>query len=316
MKNTGYLNSFIAIILLQLIVFTSFQANAQYEDKSYLKKGIIENHRTEITPDSKYGFVVSQYNLTEALKDPSKYRSARFYQAGLKEFPELLFLFKNLEEIDLSSNQLTALPDRLTAFKLLKELHVNNNKLTALGIEITNCTQLQVLQIQDNPLQTISPEIAKMIALEEFTMGEIATECTIPDQLWTLYGLKKIKITNSNMTKIPVEIKNFKQLDVLCLSHNAITEIPNEVYSLSTITYLNLGHNKLNSVSSDIGKLENLDYLGVFYNPITYIPKEVTTLKNISFISCWNTNVPSQEIEKIKARLPKTKVHDTETDLH
>lgn len=316
MKNTGFLNSCKAIVLLQLIVFTSFQAYAQYEDKSYLKKGVTDNHRTQIIPDSKYGEVVSQYNLDEALKNPDKYRSARFYQAGLKEFPEQLFLFKNLEEIDLSFNQISSLPAKLSEFKLLKGLYVISNKITAIGSEIINCSQLEVLQIDNNPLQTISTDIAKMINLEEFTMGAIAQECKIPYTFWSLTGLKKIKITNSNLTEIPVEIQNLKQLDELCLSHNAITNIPNELYSLNALTYLNLGYNKINSVSKNISTLTNLYYLGVFYNPVTAIPNEIASLKNLHYISCWNTNIPSQELEKIKARLPQTKVHDTETDLH
>lgn len=316
MKKIAYLKSCKVAFLLQLIVFTSFQAYAQYEDQSYQKKSSTENHRAKLIPDSKYGAVVSQYNLDEALKNPDKYRSARFYKAGLKEFPEQLFLFKNLEEIDLASNELTVLPDRLTEFKLLKEIHVNNNKLTSLGSEITNCTQLQVLQIQDNPLKTISPDIAKLTLLQELTLGEIAPECLIPSQLWTLTGLKKIKITNANITEIPVEIKNFKQLDVLCLTHNSITQIPDEVYSLTTITYLNLGHNKINKIATDIKNLENLNYLGVFYNPLTVIPQEVFALKKLDFISCWKTNVPQKEIDKIKVRLPNVVVHDTETGLH
>jgi Leucine-rich repeat (LRR) protein len=316
MKKVTYLNNCKIALLLQLVVFASFPSVAQYVDQSYEKKFSTENHRAKLIPDSKYGAVVSQYNLDEALKNPDKYRSARFYQAGLKEFPEQLFLFKNLEEIDLASNQITVLPDRFTEFKLLKEVHVNNNKLTSLGTEITNCTQLQVIQIQDNPLKTITTDIAKMTMLEELTLGEFAPECKVPEQLWTLTGLKKIKITNGNITEIPVEIKNFTRLDVLCLTHNAITSIPDEVYSLNTVTYLNLGHNKIDKVSPNINKLENLNYLGVFYNPLKSIPWEVTSLKNLSFISCWKTNVPQKEVDKIKVRLPKVIVHDTETGLH
>ncbi|MGB3949207.1 MAG: leucine-rich repeat domain-containing protein [Bacteroidia bacterium] len=317
MKKIVYSEGCKMFFLLQFLVFTLFQASAQqYEDKSYLKKNSTDNHRAKLIPDSKYGAVVSQYNLDEALKNPDKYRSARFYQAGLKEFPEQLFLFKNLEEIDLASNQISTLPNRLTEFKQLKEIHVNNNKLTSLGSEITNCTQLVVLQIQDNPLKSISADIAKLTMLEELTMGEFAPECVLPNELWTLTNLKKIKITNANITQIPAEIKNFKRLDVLCLTHNAIASIPNEVYSLSTITYLNLGHNKIDKLSSDIIKLENLNYLGVFYNPLKSIPSEVMSLKKLSFISCWKTNISQKEIDKIKFRLPNVVVHDTETGLH
>lgn len=290
----------------------------KFEDKSYLKKNqpVSNAHRTQFIPDSKYGAVVCQYNLTEALKNPDVYRSARFYAADLKAFPEELFLFKNLEEIDLAANEITSLPARLNEFAYLKELHVNKNKLTSLGTEIIACQQLQVLQIQENPLQSISSDIGKMKNLREITLGEIAAGCTIPAELWTLTGLTKIKITNANITEIPSGIADFHQLDVLCLTHNAITKIPNEVYSLKTLTYLNLGHNNIKTISPSIAKLENLDYLGVFYNPVSSFPSEINSLKNLSFISCWKTNVSQNEIDAWKAKMPETVIHSTETDLH
>lgn len=319
MKKKLHLFELKKLITLFVTVLCLNSASAQqFEDKSYLKKNqpVSNAHRTQFIPDSRYGAVVSQYNLTEALKNPDMYKSARFYAAGLKEFPEQLFLFKNLEEIDLASNEITALPANLNEFKYLKEIHVNRNKLTSLGTEITSCQLLQVLQIQDNPLQTITSDIGKMKTLQEITLGELAVGCLIPSELWTLTDLKKIKITNSNITEIPAGIAKFHQLDVLCLTHNAIAKIPDEVYSLKTLTYLNLGYNKISAISPSVEKLENLDYLGVFYNPVSTLPAEITGLKNLSFISCWKTGIPQKEIDAWKAKLPETVIHNTETDLH
>jgi Leucine-rich repeat (LRR) protein len=307
------------LTMLLVTVMCVYSVYAQkFEDKSYLKKNqpVSNAHRTQFIPDSRYGAVVSQYNLTEALKNPDMYKSARFYAAGLKAFPEELFLFKNLEEIDLSSNEITSLPAKLNEFKYLRELHVNRNKITSLGAEIVSCPLLQVLQIQENPLQTITSDIGKMKTLQEITIGEIAAGCVIPAELWTLTDLKKIKITNANIAEIPAGIANFHQLDVLCLTNNAITKIPDEVYSLKTLTYLNLGHNNIKTISPSVAKLENLNYLGVFYNPVATLPWELSGLKKLSFISCWKTGVSQKEINAWKAKMPDTIIHNTETDLH
>jgi Leucine-rich repeat (LRR) protein len=318
MKNNINCLTILKFALVLAVSLSFFSAIAQPEDKSYLKLSdpTSKTHINNFIPNSRYGPVVTPTNLAEALKNPTFYKSARFTNAGLTEFPEQIFLFPNIEELDMSGNSLTALPARLTELKQLKELHVNKNKLTSLGSEITMCSKLEVLQIQNNPLESISKEIGKMASLREITIGEIAKNCVIPLELWSLTNLTKIKITNAYLTEIPAAVSGLKQLNELCLANNAISEVPEGLYSLTKITYINLGYNKINSLSPSIKALENLDYLGVYYNPLATFPEEIANLKKLSFLSCWKTNLSPNEIEKARKKLPVTKVHDTETDIH
>ena len=270
----------------------------------------------DFVPDSKYGAVVTLSNLSEALKNPTAYKSARFVNSGLTEFPEQIFLFPNIVELDISRNSIKNLPSRLNELKNLKELYLNKNRLTSLGTEITSCSNLEVLQMEGNPLETISKEIGKMSNLKELSFGETSKNCAIPSELWNLTNLTKLKITNSNLKEIPAVISEFKQLNVLCLANNSISDVPEGLYSLKSITYLNLGANKIKSISPSIKTLENLYYLGIYYNPITKLPEEIDNLKKLTFLSCWKTNLPASEIEKVRKELPLAKVHDTETDIH
>ncbi len=318
MKNNNIFLSKLKLTLALVVSLSFFSAIAQPEDKSYLKQfdSASKTHRDNFIPISKYGPVLTLSNLPEALKNPTLYKSARFSNSELTDFPEQIFLFPNLEELDISGNAIKVLPARLSELKNLKELHVNRNRLRSLGAEITSCSKLEVMQIQDNPLESISKEIGKMTALRELTIGEISRNCPIPLELWNLTNLTKLKITNAYLTEIPPSVSKLKQLDDLCLANNLITEIPEELYTLKNITYINLGYNKINSLSPSIKALENLDYLGVYYNPIATFPEEIGSLKKLSFLSCWETNLPKNEIEKARKKLPLTKVHDTETDIH
>lgn len=302
-----------------LTVFASNLVCAQeFEDKSYLKKNVPDANAwmAEFVPSSKYGDVVSFYNLKEALQNPEHYKSARFNGLGLTEFPEELFSFTNLEEIDISRNALTTLPDRLNEFKNLKELHVNKNQLTQLGTEITNCIGLEVLQIQHNPLKIISTQIGTMAALREITIGEVAEGCIIPLELWTLKDIRKIKITNAYLTEIPAAIGELKQLDAICLTNNALKTIPKEFYTLENITYANFGYNNIASLSEAINHLQKLNYLGIYYNPIASLPQQIVNLKDLTYLSCWKTNISQIEIDNARNQLPKTHIHNTEKDLH
>jgi len=318
MKNSTNFSFQLNFIIALIFVFSCYSAMAQSGDKSYLKKTdpASKTHIDNFIPNSKYGAVVTLSNLSEALKNPTNYKSARFSGSGLTNFPEQIFLFPNLEEIDISENEITLLSPRLNELKNLKELHVSKNRLTSLGSEITSCGSLEVLQIQNNPLENVSKEIGKMITLREITIGEIARKCTIPKELWTLTNLKKIKITHAFLTEIPSAISGFKQLVELCLSNNSISVVPEELYSLKNITYINLGYNNISSLSSSLQALENLDYLGVYYNPLTTFPEEIGSLKKLTYLSCWKTKLPPNEIEKVRKKLPLTKVFGTETDIH
>ncbi len=267
-------------------------------------------------PDSKYGRVVTLSNLTEALKNPSDYKAARFTNARLTTFPDELFLFPNLVEVDVSRNAITVIPARLKEMKYLKDLFVNKNRLTEIGSEITSLTNLEVLMIQCNPLESISKEIGKMNALKELTIGEVPVKCAVPKEVWDLKNLKVLRIMYANLTEIPPSISEFKHLDELCLMSNSISELPEELFTLKNITYLNFGFNKIKSIPPSIKALENLDYLGVFYNPLTKFPDEIGDLKKLSILSCWKTNLPSSEVDLARKKLPKANVHDTETDIH
>lgn len=298
-------------------LFCAMNTMAQPEDKSYLKKSDPSaSKQNNYIPISKHGPVVTALNLAEALKNPELYKSARFNNSGLTEFPEQLFLFPNIVELDLSRNMLKVLPSRLNEFKNLKELHVNGNQLTAFGLEITSCGKLEIIQIQNNPLVSISESIGEMASLKEITIGEIARTCNVPKELWTLTNLTKVKITNAYLTEIPAAIGSLQQLNELCLEGNLISDVPEELYTVKNLTYLNLGHNKVKSLSPSIKKLEKLDYIGVYYNPIKAFPEEIDALKELSFLSCWKTALPQSEILKARAKLPKTEVHDTETGIH
>ncbi|MGE0636400.1 MAG: leucine-rich repeat domain-containing protein [Bacteroidia bacterium] len=309
--------SVVKLQFLFLLFFGCFSAIAQ-EDRSYIKLSNpaykeIPNHHT---PVSKYGNTVTFANLEIALKNPDAYFAANFYNSALTEVPEEIFLFPNLREIDLSHNSISVLPDKFKELQKLKELHLADNKITYVGSEITSCRSLEVLQLRNNPLKTVSKEIGQMSSLKELWIENTDPSCVLPQEIWNLNNIQKLRLMSANLTFIPSAISEFSMLDEICLSGNVITAIPDEIYSLKSLTYLNLGNNKITTISSLVKNLEHLDYLGVYGNPVSQLPDEIASLKELSFLSCWFTNLPNSEIEKAKAALPQAEVHAINTDLH
>lgn len=303
---------------IALLFFSSaIVANAQ-EDRSYLKlsnpayKEIPKHH----TPQSKYGSTVTFANLDIALKNPEAYLGANFYNSALTEVPKEIFLFPNLIEIDLSQNSISVLPDKFKDLKNLKELHLADNKITTVGPEITSCLNLEVLQLRNNPLEAVSKEIGQMKNLKELWIENISKNCILPQEIWNLNSLQKLRLMTANLTFIPQQISNYTVLEEICLSGNSITAIPDEIYQLKNLTYLNMGNNKVSVISPLVKNLYRLDYFGIYGNPVSQLPEEIYSLKQLSFLSCWYTNLPESEIEKAKKALPKTEVHATNTDIH
>jgi len=311
------ISAHVKLHLTLVFLISAFFAVAQ-DDRSYLKlsnpayKEIPQNK----TPISKYGSTVTFANLEIALKNPDAYFGANFYNSGLTAVPEEIFLFPNLIEIDLSHNSISVLPDKFKDLKKLKELHLADNKITSVGSEITSCLNLEVLQLRNNPLKTVSKEIGQMSALKELWIENVDKECVLPQEIWQLNTIEKLRLMSANLTFISAEISKFNSLDEICLSGNSITTIPDEIFQLKNLTYLNLGNNQITAVSPLVKNLENLDYLGIYGNPIANLPYEIIHLKQLSFLSCWFTNLPASEIEKAKIALPKTEVHSTNTDIH
>lgn len=97
---------------------------------------------------------------------------------------------------------------------------------------------------------------------------------SIPDEIGTLTGLKKLTLSLNNIT----DIKNLEQLEKLTelyLGGNQISEIKN-VDKLVNLTVLNLGNNRISEIEN-LDKLVNLSTLILWYNQI----KEVKNLDKL-----------------------------------
>ena len=71
----------------------------------------------------------------------------------LKEIPKEIFTLTNLQKLGLSNNQLTEVPKEIFTLTNLQVLNLYNNQLTELPKEIGNLTNLQILYLYNNKLK-------------------------------------------------------------------------------------------------------------------------------------------------------------------
>ena len=164
----------------------------------------------------------SEEGHTEQLKELEKVRWLKLARTGLKMLPPEIVACKNLEELDISYNQLASLED-LTELPNLKSLVAKSNLIleSSLPPEIFH-PDFNVLDLQCNKLRGIP------VGLEEAT------------------GLLVLNLAHNNITEIPqqtfVKLCDLIHLD---LSHNGLETLPPQMRRLNNLKVMNLSNNPL-----------------------------------------------------------------------
>lgn len=115
----------------------------------------------------------------------------------LKKVPDYVFKLTNLEELDISNNQITGnLPAEIGNLKSLKALNANNNLMTGIPAEIGQLPNLQIFNIDHNLLAGVPKEIGRA------------------------QSLQTLDLSNNQLTDLPSEIGSLKNLQTLNISGN------------------------------------------------------------------------------------------------
>lgn len=176
-----------------------------------------------------------------------------------KVFPTLLcdLILKQLERIDLSSNNLTEVfiaekHDNFTRSKL-RVLNLSNNKLSQ-RVRI-HSSSLKKLYLSNN-------QISKTAA---FSINEV-TDLEISG-----FVLEELDMGFNSLEVLPSYLKNLLQLNVLNLNNNKITQLDFAVLKeMVSLKRLSLDFNRVDFVPEWITTLKNLDHLSLFANLLVF----------------------------------------------
>ncbi|MCB0401034.1 MAG: leucine-rich repeat domain-containing protein [Flavobacteriales bacterium] len=109
---------------------------------------------------------VPTYTLQQALKkDPLNVYKLKLKKLQLKEVPEEIYQFKNLNALDLSKNKLKEFPPRLAEFKYLQELDLSVNKIEIIPKELGQLVHLKEFRANQNEIVSLPPEIKYLVEL-------------------------------------------------------------------------------------------------------------------------------------------------------
>jgi len=124
---------------------------------------------------------------------------------------------------------------------------------------------------------------------------EMTTYSDLNSALLNKNSVCSLNLGLQNLTYIPSEVFELKNLRILRLDNNQISVIPPEIKNLNQLTHLYLYNNKLTRLPPEITELKQLQHIDLGKNQFTRFPEQLDSLKKLRFISLeYNPLVPGE----------------------
>ena len=122
------------------------------------------------------------------------------------------------------------------------------------------------------------PSLAPLVTSVDLAYKNLTT---LPKEIGNLKNLETLYLPTNKLKTLPPEIGNLTKLKVLNLNNNQLTTLPPEIGNLTKLRLLALRGNKLTTLPPKIGRLKNLESLYLNGNQLTTLPPEIGNLNKL-----------------------------------
>ncbi|XP_060826795.1 protein flightless-1 isoform X1 [Bombus pascuorum] len=165
-------------------------------------------------------------------------------QRTLNNIPSSLETLTNLQELDLSQNNLPRVPDALYSLLNLRRLNLSDNQITELSTAIELWTKLETLNICRNKLSAIPASLCKIVTLRRLYLNDNQLDFEgIPSGIGKLSSLQVFSAANNRLEMIPEGLCRCGSLKKLILSSNRLITVPDAIHLLTDLEQLDLRDN-------------------------------------------------------------------------
>jgi len=133
-------------------------------------------------------------------------------------FPDV-FLFKDLNELFLNGNLITALPSRIGELKNLRVLYLTGNQIQEIPTEIGFLENLEKLSIANNVLKTVPAELGNLGRLEG------TNQHLIIYINFFIYLLLELDLSGNPLSKLP-SLLHMDYLEIIDLNACQLSDLP------------------------------------------------------------------------------------------
>ncbi len=174
------------------------------------------------------------------------------------------------------------------------DLILEGGAISVIPKEIAQLTSLEFLDLKRNRLSTLLAEIGQLTSLIElrlsFGFGNLSE---LPPEIGQLKNLKYLSIAGNELSSLPPEIGQLTNLENLILNENQLTSLPPEIGQLTNLEVLRLDRNQLTELPPEIGLLTKLKMLLLGSNQHTELPPEIGQLTSLTSLSSINGSLTS-----------------------
>ncbi|XP_061886868.1 malignant fibrous histiocytoma-amplified sequence 1 homolog [Entelurus aequoreus] len=218
--------------------------------------------------------------------------------------PQAVFELRQLEELDLSYNQLSGvaegvvhlsvlkklsvshnniqqLPEHISALRLLEELDISFNHLHAVPASFSRLARLRTLDVDHNKLGRFPPEILALGDLEELDCSGNTFE-VVPEDVAKLRSVKILWLSSLRLKSLPETFCDLQHLESLMLDGNQLTVLPAAFGNLKRLKMVNLSSNELTEFPSVLLNILGLEEIYLSRNKLAQVPQEIGQLQNLA----------------------------------
>ncbi|MEJ5903736.1 NEL-type E3 ubiquitin ligase domain-containing protein [Pseudomonas kermanshahensis] len=186
---------------------------------------------------------------------------------------DFLRRFPNLEDVDLTGNQLSTF-EGLEHLPRLRRLYLGGNLLETLD-GLGNARQLTDLDLSGNQFVELPAGIEQLehLASLDLSFNQIAV---LDDRAGQLPNLENLQLGGNLLNDVPRSLGNLARLSILNLSANRLTRVPEQLNGLGRLTRLDLRDNAIVLDAQSELRLEwfsRLQVLSLEGNPLGMAPR-------------------------------------------
>ncbi|XP_006893023.1 PREDICTED: leucine-rich repeat-containing protein 2 [Elephantulus edwardii] len=186
--------------------------------------------------------------------------------------------------LELSGEQWKELPESLKEQTHLKEWHISNTLIQTIPTYIELFQAMRILDLPKNQLSCLPVEIGCLKNLKELNVSFNHLK-SIPAELGDCENLEKLDFSgNLELTELPFELSNLKQVTFVDISANKFSSVPICILRMCNLQWLDISNNSLNDLPQDIDRLEELQSFLLYKNKLTYLPQALLNLKKLTLL--------------------------------
>lgn len=212
----------------------------------------------------------------ELLSKCTKLKSLGLTDFGFEEIPNFVFSFKNLEFLNLQSNQINSIPDEIYKIKKLRGLRLDDNLIEYISPEFCKLNKLINLDLDGNRVEVLPDRFGDLEGVQDLFLDNNRI-VTLPDSIAGMKNLKNVSLASNQITTLNFETVSFN-LSELDISDNLLKRVPEFIKGLFDIETLNLSENNIESIPSWVSDFDKLNWLDIDWNMIETIPESMVGL--------------------------------------